>query len=151
MRDLEREERNKENEPARRSLEFGTPTARGNAPVTKPRPSETNVGIGKRARSVEQEEEEMDGFSNLDDYVNPNLTGGKRTRRGETEVSREPSHTSKRFKSGEVLAERRLNEESDFNIIFQMIFSKKKLNIYLENSNYLEVGYYHQVVFKRIF
>ena len=64
MRDLEKDQ-NKENEPARRSLEFGIPGGGGDV-FSRIKPSESNVGIGKRARSSSPE---FDGFESFENSI----------------------------------------------------------------------------------
>ena len=69
MRDIERD-RNKENEPARRSLEF-------NSPFTNRKPTDHHVGIGNRTPAAKE-----DLFPSLD---SPLLGSGKRARSPEEE------------------------------------------------------------------
>jgi hypothetical protein len=61
MRELEQERENKENEPARRSLNFGGDTRHSQL---KPCDSNVGIGAGKRLRSGgdEEEAEELDSL-----------------------------------------------------------------------------------------
>ena len=98
MRDLEKDQ-NKENEPARRSLEFGN--SGGGDSFSRIKPSESNVGIGKRARSSSPEFDGFESFENSISSPNPYLG----TKRSKDTSSKESTPTNKRLKTSDVLSQ----------------------------------------------
>jgi len=111
MRDLEKDQ-NKENEPARRSLEFGNPGGGGDS-FSRIKPSESNVGIGKRARSSSPEFDGFESFENSISSSNPYLG----TKRAKDTNSKESTPTNKRLKTCDVLSQ------------FSQVRNKKTLDV----------------------
>ena len=99
MRELEKDQ-NKENEPARRSLEFGIPEGGGDS-FSRIKPSESNVGIGKRARSSSPEFDGFESFENSISSPNPYLG----TKRAKDTNSKESTPTNKRLKTSDGLSQ----------------------------------------------
>ena len=104
MRDLEKDQ-NKENEPDRRLLEFGHPIGgveRGGIgggvdTFSRIKPTEYNVGIGKRGRSSSPEFDGFVSFENSSSSPNPYL--GTKGSNPKYSSSKESTPTNKWMKT----------------------------------------------------